>query len=141
MDILREHYLPIPGFENYEVSNLGNVRNRITGRILTQTLNKEGGYYRVKLNDGKHHYVHRLIAMTFFDEDITGKDVNHIDGDHWNNHLSNLEIVSRKKNIQHNYKIGIKAVRVVTCEFCRYRHTCKIQRGRSKDFFCADGRL
>ena len=72
---MREHYLPIPGFENYEVSNLGNVRNRITGRILTQTLNKEGGYYRVKLNDGKHHYVHRLIAMTFFDENITGKDV------------------------------------------------------------------
>ena len=86
-----EYYLTIPGFENYEVSNFGNVRNKRTGRVLHQTLNKEGGYYRVNIG-GTHQYVHRLVALAFFDEDIKGKDINHIDGDHWNNHVSNLAV-------------------------------------------------
>lgn len=138
---MREYYLTIPGFEKYEVSNLGNVRNKRTGRILIQMLNKEGGYYRVNIGGG-HQYVHRLVAMAFFDEDITGKDVNHIDGDHWNNHLSNLEIVTRKENIRHAYNAGLKAVRVVTCKYCKYRFNCSIHPAYDyEDWFCADGEI
>lgn len=140
---MREYYLTIPGFENYEVSNLGNVRNKRTGRILIQMLNKEGGYYRVNLA-GRHHYVHRLVAMAFFDEDITGKDVNHIDGDHWNNHLSNLEIVTRKENIQHAWDTGLcrrNKATIVTCKYCVYRDSNPFCEGRPDDWYCADGRL
>lgn len=140
-DVVREHWVVIPGFENYEASNMGNIRNRRTGRILIQMLNKEGGYYRVNIG-GKHQYVHRLIAMAFFDEDITGKDVNHIDGDHWNNYLYNLEIVTRKENIHHAYKAGCKAVRVVTCKYCKHRFTCSIRPPYDyDDWFCADGEI
>lgn len=138
---MREYWVTIPGFENYEVSNLGNVRNTLTGRILSQSLNKAGGYYRVNLNR-KHYYVHRLMALAFFDEDITGKDINHIDGDHYNNILSNLEIVTRKENIRHAYKVGCKAVRVVTCQYCKYRWECKIRPATDyEDWFCADGEI
>ena len=85
---MNEYWLTIPGFENYEASNYGNIRNKNTGRILKQQLNKKGGYYRVNIG-GSHQYVHRLVALAFFDEDIKEKDINHIDGDHWNNHVSN----------------------------------------------------
>lgn len=138
---MREYYLTIPGFEDYEASNLGNIRNKLTGRILRQSLNKEGGYYRVSLYR-KHYYVHRLVAMTFFDEDIEGLDVNHIDGDHWNNHVSNLKIVTRKENIRHAYQAGLKTVKVVTCKYCKHRYTCKIRPATDyDDWYCADGEI
>ena len=138
---MREHWVTIPGFENYEASNMGNIRNKITGRILRQMLNKEGGYYRVNIG-GSHQYVHRLVALAFFDEDITGMDVNHIDGDHWNNHVSNLEIVTRKENIRHAYQAGLKAVRVVTCQYCKYCYGCSIRPAVDyEDWFCADGEI
>ena len=140
---MREHWVVIPGFENYEASNMGNIRNRKTGRILRQMLNTEGGYYRVNIGGG-HQYVHRLIALAFFDEDIEGKDVNHIDGDHWNNYLYNLEIVSHRDNIRHAWNSGLakpSKMNIVTCKWCIYRNSCEFCEGRPDDWFCADGRL
>lgn len=141
---MREHYVIIPGFETYEVSNLGNVRNRFTGRILSQSLNRPGGYYRVKFKDGNTYYVHRLMALAFFEEDIRGKDVNHIDGDHYNNHLSNLEIVSRRENIQHAWAMGLSKpsrMKIVTCKYCIYRNSDEFCSSHPDDWFCADARL
>lgn len=138
---MREYWLTIPGFENYEASNLGNIRNKRTGRVLRQMLNKEGGYYRVNIG-GTHQYVHRLVAIAFFDEDISGMDINHIDGDHWNNHVSNLEIVTRKENIRHAYRAGCKSIKVVTCKYCKHRDECSIRPATDfDDWFCADGEI
>ena len=88
--IMREIWLDIRDHPNYEVSNVGRVRNKKTNRLLKPVLNREGGYYRVSLN-GIRYYIHRLVADAFFDGDHRDMDVNHIDGDRLNNNLSNLE--------------------------------------------------
>ena len=59
---------------NYSVSNLGNVRNDKTGKILKQLGSK--GYVKVRLYGGSHsdyiHIgVHRLVALEF--QDICGE--------------------------------------------------------------------
>ena len=47
---------------NYEVSNLGKVKNAVTGRILKPHNNN--GYDRVRI-EGRLYYVHRLVADAF----------------------------------------------------------------------------
>ncbi len=76
-----ETYKKIEGFENYSVSDFGNVRNDKTGRIL-----KSGcdtcGYLRVCLmkNKTKHFKsIHRLIAEAFLLNPENKKCIDHID--------------------------------------------------------------
>ena len=57
-----EEYKLIKNFENYSVSNIGNVKNNNTNKILKQCNNN--GYKKVYLN-GKYLSVHRLVAETF----------------------------------------------------------------------------
>ena len=48
-----EHWLNISGYDNYQVSNFGRVRNSTTGRILKGSVNA-WGYLQVNLSkDGK----------------------------------------------------------------------------------------
>ena len=50
--------------------------------------------------------VHRLIAITFLGLPQEGKrEVNHKDGNKFNNVVSNLEWVSRSSNIKHAYRV------------------------------------
>lgn len=43
-----EEWKDIIGFDNYQISNYGNVRNNSTNRILKQTIDKNG-YVRLGL--------------------------------------------------------------------------------------------
>lgn len=68
--------------------------------------------YRVDLwKNGKNKtfLVARLVAFTFYNEDIKNRDltVNHIDGNRFNNNIENLELISLKKNIQHGFRTGL----------------------------------
>ena len=88
-----ETFVEIEGFENYEVSNLGKVRNMKTGRILKPSLN-HNGYLRLWLyenNKRKHLFLHKIIATTFIDNPEGKPCVNHIDENKLNNDLNNLE--------------------------------------------------
>lgn len=136
-----EKRLTIRNHPDYEVNNLGDVRNKKTNRILKPQLNRTDGYYRVALN-GKRYYVHRLVADAFFDGDHDKIDVNHIDGNRLNNKLYNLEWCTRKENIRHAYINGLKyptVVRVVRCKFCIHRNENDFCASRPDDFFCSDG--
>lgn len=136
-----EIWLDVKDHPKYEVSNYGNIRNKRTGKILKQILNRPGGYLRVGM-DGKHQYVHRIVADTFFDGNHAGIDVNHIDGNKRNNHISNLEWCTRKENIQHAYNNELKypsRIKIVRCKFCKYRDIMDFCKDRPDDFFCADG--
>lgn len=69
------------------------------------------GYLRVALNKNgiqRRVYVHRLVAETFIENKWNKPQVNHIDGDKKNNHVSNLEWCTNKENIVHSYKVGLR---------------------------------
>lgn len=88
---------------NYEVSDLGEVRNIKTGRILKQKL--RNGYAAVNLsNDGKvtTYNVHRLVAEAFLSNSDKKEQVNHKDEIKTNNSLPNLEYVTPKENIKYS---------------------------------------
>lgn len=52
-------------------------------------------------------YVHRAVALAFIPNIDNKTDVNHIDGDKYNNHLENLEWVTRKENMRHAFSNGL----------------------------------
>lgn len=97
--------------ENYEVSNYGNIRsycNYHKGKLekpkyLKPWITK--GYLYITI-DGKKYLLHRLIAQCFLKKQLKHTEVNHKDGNKKNNHIDNLEWVTRCENIKHSYKNG-----------------------------------
>ena len=93
----------IDGIEtNYSISDLGEVRNNKTGKLLSQRTQQ--GYKHVTLALGnkkvKSCRVHRLVAIAFIDNPKNKPYVNHIDCDRSNNKVSNLEWVTPSENSQ-----------------------------------------
>jgi hypothetical protein len=109
-------YSYIPEFPNYEITEYGEVLNLTTKIFLRPEISS--GYKRVCIThiSGKrvHKSIHSLV-MSAFGEYKEGV-INHIDGNRLNNHISNLEIISQKENIQHALKIGRIKTRPV-CQF------------------------
>ena len=132
----KEYWLPIEDQDGYEVSNLGNVRNIRTGRILKPRLNQPNGYYRVSLR-GRDTCVHKLVADAFLSSDSHNNEVRHKDGDRANNRLHNLERFSRQKVVRDSNNRA--AGNTVTCGSCPYRYLYDICSDRPDDFYCAYG--
>lgn len=44
-------------------------------------------------------YIHQLVAQVFIGPRPVGKEINHIDGDKYNNHYTNLEYVTRGEQL------------------------------------------
>lgn len=106
---MKSKSLDFLGFSNYTVSESGEVM-RVGSKVLNQH-KKEDGYITVSIySDDKKHTtlrVHRLVALAFIPE-IEGKPhVNHKDGNKENNHVSNLEWVSRSENMLHAHETGL----------------------------------
>lgn len=102
----------IKGFNNYEISDQGKVRNKKTQYILKGRLSKSG-YYQVNIkNDetGKfiNQYIHRLVAQHFIDNIHNKREVNHKNGNKLDNRMKNLEWVTASENQLHRHSIGIK---------------------------------
>lgn len=139
---MREHWIDVKEApDDYEVSNLGNVRRKKDGKILQGSINEPNGYKRVVIN-GQRRYVHRVVADSFFDGDHENMDVNHIDGDKLNNKLTNLEWCTRQENIRHAFINGLKfpsVLTVVRCKFCKNRGEFDWCEGRPDEFFCQYG--
>ena len=90
----------IDGFENYEVSNDGRVRNKRRGREKKPNKYNKG-YSVVWLNrSGERtiHRVHRLVASAFVSNPENKPQVDHIDNDRTNNHYKNLRFASNQEN-------------------------------------------
>lgn len=110
---MTEVWKPIDGYEGlYEVSSFGNVRSykksrwglRDNPKILNGFMGKH--YLTVVLCKDKKitKYIHRLVAIAFIPNPEHHKEVNHIDGNKTNNHVSNLEWVSHAGNMKHAIK-------------------------------------
>jgi hypothetical protein len=113
---MKEVWKEIIGYEGlYEVSNYGNIKSisrtitkgNITyvtkDKLLKQSVDTVG-YPYVNLSDYKKQKtfrVHQLVAIAFLNHTPNKYDgllVDHIDGDKLNNHLSNLQLVTNRKN-------------------------------------------
>lgn len=103
--ICMEKYIQIKDFENYEISNLGNIRNTKTGRIIKQRLNLKRGYYQVNLHKNNESFTkktHRLVAIAHIENPNNLEEVDHIDRNTLNNNASNLRWVSKKTNLENS---------------------------------------
>lgn len=93
-----EIFKKIENYDNYSISNLGNVRNDKTGRIL-KTYIKPSGYEQVQLGRKTiPQYVHRLVANAFIPNPCNKPQVNHINGVRGDNRAANLEWVTAREN-------------------------------------------
>lgn len=103
---MEEIWKDIEGYVGfYQVSNLGNIKNKKNGKKLKLEKTKKG-YLRVQLsknNIGKKFLVHRLVALTFFNNYNDNLQVNHKDGNKENNCINNLEFVTQEQNMRHAF--------------------------------------
>ena len=104
-----EQWRPIPGYDNYLVSNRGNVyskpRPRAKAGILAPIPNaNRGGYLYVTLHaNGRRDKrpIHQLVAAAFIGprpRGQEGEEIRHLDGDVANNCVDNLTYGSRSLN-------------------------------------------
>lgn len=106
---MSEHWIPVRNSDRYLVSNLGNLFDLKFDRTLGQTTDR-AGYSRAKMwvdGERKTVSVHRVVADSFYDVGASDWEVNHIDGDKANNHISNLELCTRSENMAHAYSLGL----------------------------------
>lgn len=93
-----ETFVKIKDFNNYSISNLGNVRNDKTGRIL-KYYTKPNGYRQVQLGRKTiPQYIHRLVAIAFIPNIENKPQVNHKNGNKGDNKAENLEWVTASEN-------------------------------------------
>jgi len=91
-----EEWKSIPGFETYEASTLGNIRNS-KGNILKPWIDG-GGHYMLRIGRKNRQMIHRLIALTFIPQ-VEGKEyVDHINREKLDNRVENLRWCTRSEN-------------------------------------------
>lgn len=112
MENQKEIWKTIDGYENYQVSNFGNVkslnyRNTKKPKIL-KNIKMKIGYNSVTINK-KIFYVHRLVAIHFIENPFNKREVNHLNGIKNDNFIENLEWCTPSENMKHafNTKLNI----------------------------------
>lgn len=98
------NWMPVYDYPNYIISNIGEIMNIRTRRLLKQAINPRG-YKEVNLwksNKGATIQVHRLVYISFTgDNNLQGFVINHKDGRKDNNNILNLEKITYQENNLH----------------------------------------
>lgn len=106
---MNETWKQVIGYDMYQVSNLGRIRNKNTGKVL-KPVYQPSGYTIVCLRkDGKNNTepVRRIVMNAFNPIDNSNKyDIIHIDNDKTNNTVDNLKWVTRKYNMANNNSVS-----------------------------------
>lgn len=108
---MNETWLPIEGFNGYEVSDFGRIRSLKSGKFTLLKWQMRGQYPGVRLfrkglgKRGHREAVHRFVARAFIGPIPEGHQINHKDGIKTNPRLENLEIVTASANNWHAYHV------------------------------------
>lgn len=96
----------IPGYENYAVSDAGEIKSLRFNRILKSS-NSDSGYLYVNLVNNKINKttaVHKLVMENFGptkpEDNVV---IDHIDGNKNNNNITNLQWMSIRHNTEKFY--------------------------------------
>lgn len=122
---MQEEWKTIPGFKDYEVSNLGRIRSKErvkkykSGRILKfksklkkQRPHPKNKFMMTDLVDDKGErktvYPHKAVAKAFIKNKHPRKEpiVMHLDGDLQNNKVENLKWASYSESIRTGFESG-----------------------------------
>ena len=95
-----EQWRLIDGYDNYEISSHGRVRNNKTNRIMKGNVNIYGYVDTCLSKDKKQKYykVHRLVGFAFLEKKEKDTEVDHIDRDRANNMVDNLRWTTKSTN-------------------------------------------
>ena len=99
-------WVKIKGYDNYSISEYGDIRNDKTGRVLKQHQDANGYLSVCLYNNGKQKrlLVHRLVLTAFTEQ--SDLQVNHIDENKHNNKLTNLEWCTQRENNVHGTRLA-----------------------------------
>lgn len=94
----------IIGFEGlYKITENGEVFSMVTNKFLKERFDSKKKYKTASLSkNGKQYYIsiHRLVCIAFNNIDNIDKlQVDHIDGNKYNNNFKNLRWVTPKENL------------------------------------------
>lgn len=96
----------VEGLNNFTVDREGAVVNTKTGKTIAHRVVR--GYHYVDLWEGanrKNLRLGRLVAKHFIPNPLCKPEVNHIDGNRFNDTSENLEWVTRSENEIHKIKL------------------------------------
>ena len=110
---MKEIWKDILGYKgHYQASNLGRIKslkNRKNNGILSDKSGDARYLGTMLCKDGIRirYSIHRLIAETFIPNPENKSQINHKDGNRYNNFVGNLEWVTASENGKHAYRNGL----------------------------------
>jgi len=109
---MTEVFKSIPGYKDYQISNLGNVKSfkYKEVRILKSPINNNGYKYRrvtlCKNGNQRNFKIGRLILLTFIGSRPLGKETSHLNGNRFDDRLENLKwetpMENQQRKVEHN---------------------------------------
>lgn len=102
---MKKMWKKINNFDNYSVSNYGEIKNFNRDIILKQYLKEKYPYVRLYKNGKpKKILTHSIVLESFISKKPIGMQCNHKDCNKKNNRIDNLEYLSASENMKHAYR-------------------------------------
>lgn len=96
---------------DYKISEFGDIISLKSGaeKAIKPFIERSGYKVASLCVNGKYirKRIHQFVAMSFLENPLNLKEVNHKDADKSNNHFSNLEWCTHTHNIRHSFDMGL----------------------------------